>query len=474
MDAVLLLALLLALVALPAVLRCGTDRPRGRTIVKARDAAIARGMLIAQADAFSNRPSTPFPVPLITGRHRRRHSHGITTVPYGPHWRALRCNLTAAILHPWRRGLLAPLQQEAVEALVGSLRSQDAGDVVIRDSLYTAVFALLTRLCFGDGVAASHVRAMERMMQEFGVAIGEARVLAASMLAKLVHRRRWRRFLAFRDEQAALFLPLITARRRRSPCCGGVRPYVDSLIDLRIPDDEVGGKRALTDDEMVSLIVEFLGATESIVACVEWTLAHMIIQPEVQRKVRHEVSCGDHGDGLNSDERLSKMPYLHAVVLECLRLHPPFPLILRDVRTEDVVVGGAPAPPGGMKVYFMLKDIARDSKTWTEPDEFMPERFLAGGEGEGVGTLPGQKEIRMMPFGAGQRSCPGAGLGLLYVKCFLAALVRDFKWVPPGEGHDAGSGGGGVDMAETFGFITIMKTPLRARVMPCTSRALHK
>ncbi|KAL6653104.1 hypothetical protein ACP70R_012029 [Stipagrostis hirtigluma subsp. patula] len=458
MEALELLTLVLAVIALLAVFRRSTDGPRS---IKVRDPAIARHMLIAQADAFSNRPPTPFPVPLITGRRRRRHSHGITTVPYGPHWRTLRRNLTASMLQPWRLGLLAPLQHEAVEALVGSLRSRDAGDVVvIRDSLYTAVFALLTRLCFGDGVEPSHVLAMQRMMQEFRVAIGEARVFAGgSSLAKLVHWKRWRRFLAFRGKQALLFLPLVRARPRRCDSGGGVRPYVDSLIDLQVPDGDAGGKkRALTEDEMVSLIVEFLGATESIVACVEWPLAHLITRPDVQSKLRHELAGDDGGDV--SDERLGKMPYLHAVILECLRLHPPFPLILRDVRTEDVAVGAAPPPPGGIKVYFMLKDIA--SKTWTDPDEFSPERFLAGGEGEGVGPLPGQKEIRMMPFGVGQRSCPGAGLGLMYVKCFLAALVREFEWVPPvGVRH----GGGGVDMTELFGFIVVMKTPLRARAI---------
>ncbi|KAL6885633.1 hypothetical protein ACP4OV_010412 [Aristida adscensionis] len=462
-DELLMVALGVALLLLFLCIFWPTSQRALGNTIKVRDPAIARDMLINQAAAFSNRPSTPFPVALITGRRRRSRSHGITTVPYGPHWRALRCNLTAAVLQPWRLGRLAPLQHEATDALLAALRSPGhTGDavVVIRDSLYTAVFALLTRVCFGGGIDTGHVHAMQRMMQEFRVAIGEARAFAGSPLARLLHRRRWRRFLAFRDQQAALFLPLIHARWRRSSC-GGIRPYVDSLIDLRVPDDNAGGGgRALTDDEMVSLVVEFLGATESIVACVEWTLAHLVTQPEVQRKLRQEVTgADDPGDG---DERLGRMPYLHAVVLECLRLHPPFPLILRDVHAEGAAGSGTTAPAGGTKVYFVLKDIARDRKAWTDPDEFRPERFVAGGEGQGVGPLPGSKEMRMMPFGAGHRSCPGAGLGMLYVKRFLAVLLREFEWAPPAEGC------AGVDMAELFGFIAVMKTPLTARITPVT------
>jgi len=130
------------------------------------------------------------------------------------------------------------------------------GDVVvIRDSVHAAVFALVARLCFGDLVGdAVHLLAMRRVMQQFVRAIGEANVFAGSWLAKLLHWRQWRRFVAYRGQQATFFLPLVSERerRRRSGCCndGGIRPYVDTLIDLRVPDDDA--RRALTDDEMVS------------------------------------------------------------------------------------------------------------------------------------------------------------------------------------------------------------------------------
>lgn len=213
---------------------------------------------------------------------------------------------------------------------------------------------------------------------------------------------------------------------------------------------------------MVSLVVEFLGGTESIVACIEWTLAHLVTLPDAQQKLRRAAAIDDNADVFIADNRLDQLPYLHAVVLESLRLHPPFRLTWRDVRAEAVQIGSTTVPPGGLQVHFMLRDIGRDDKLWTDPDLFRPERFLPGGEGESVAPLPGSKEIRMMPFGAGQRACPGAGLAMMYVKCFLAALVRDFQWTLPKESC---AGGGGIDMTESFGFITVMKTPLKARMM---------
>ena len=59
--------------------------------------------------------------------------------------------------------------------------------------------------------------------------------------------------------------------------------------------------------------------------------------------------------------------------------------------------------------------------------EFRPERFLAGGSGEGV-DVTGSKEINMIPFGVGRRICPGLGLAMLHLEYFVANLVKEFEW----------------------------------------------
>lgn len=117
-----------------------------------------------------------------------------------------------------------------------------------------------------------------------------------------------------------------------------------------------------------------------------------------------------------------------------------------------------------MRFTIITGAIGRDNKAWTEPDEFRPERFLAGGEGEFVGPIPGQKEIRMLPFGAGTRHCPSEALGMVHVRLFLTALVREFEWAGPGKG-------GGVDLTEVDGFVKHLKTPLKARITRHTNDA---
>jgi cytochrome P450 len=444
---------LIALLFCLAVFRSSYNR-RARTpaaVQQIGDPTIAHRALVQNADAFSSKPPGLFPVPL-----------NLSSLPYGPHWRALRCNLTAGTLHPTHLGDLAPLQLEAIQAIITGFSGQAPGEVVVRDHLYPAVFALVSRVCFGDGVEEDHVNAMQRLLQEFVATAGELNgIFLGTRLARFVHRRRLQHLLSFRVRQAELYLPLIAARRESRFYDGGVRrPYVDSLIDLRVPngDDTGSSRRALRDDEMVSIVSEFLGGgTDTIVAIIEWTLAHLVTQPEVQNKLRRELDCSS--EDTVSEKSFRDMPYLHAVVLESLRMHPSVPFLPRRVRAEDAaVLGETTLPAGDFTVQFLVGDVGRDPKTWSNPDEFLPERFLTGGEAEGVGPSPGPKEIKMMPFGAGHRFCPGMNLAMVNIKCILAALVRKFEWELPAQGCR------GVDMTDLNLFFKVMKKPLSARV----------
>ena len=67
--------------------------------------------------------------------------------------------------------------------------------------------------------------------------------------------------------------------------------------------------------------------------------------------------------------------------------------------------------------------------------------------------------IKMMPFGAGRRMCPGYALGTHHAEFFVGSLVRELKWLPAEEGET-------VNMEETVEFTTVMKYPLRARIIP--------
>ncbi|CAL5033852.1 unnamed protein product [Urochloa decumbens] len=481
MEAVELLTLGVAFIVFVSICRRGTaTRPhhdRRRTI-RISDPAVARRALIDHADAFSNRPMPPFPA-------GRPVTHGIASAPYGPFWRALRSNLAADILHRSRLGVLAPLEREATEALVASLTSQAVagngdGVIVPRNTIHSAVFALIARLCFGDDDAmdgradlGAMVQTQREFLESFVV------TMASSVRSWLARLLQWRQQLhaGMFDRVDEVFIPAVIAARRRRQSSqhgngvGSFRSHIDSLLELHVPnnnnDDDERARRLLTDEEVAFLIWEFLGGgTLSVVTCLEWTLAHLATEPKIQSKLHRDVAGAlDNSKIMAYDQQ--RLPFLHAVVMESLRLHPPTPFATRDVHADGIAALAlgeeVVLPPGGgaAPVSFVLGDIGRDKKVWTNPDEFRPERLLDGGEGEGVSLVPGPKtEVKMMPFGAGRRHCPGVAMGMSHIKCFLAELVRGFEWAPLADG------GGATDFAEVDGFRKMMKTPLRVRITP--------
>ncbi|CAL5027285.1 unnamed protein product [Urochloa decumbens] len=429
----------------------GQGAGNGRPILVA-DRAVSHRALVQQSAAFLERPTSAVVSAILS---RNRH-YNILSAPYGPYWRAARRNMAAGVLQPSRVRLLHGTRARALGVLVRDLGS----GAPVRESLHFAVFRVLAEICFGEGAVSelgeARLRAMEKLQQDTLRALTSSSFITPSWF-----RRRRRQ--ALRRQQEELFLPLVAEVRGRRRVAGDVAApaatYVESLIDLRVHGD---GDRAVTDGELVSLISEFLGAgAESTAVALEWTMANLVKHPNLQQKLRLEVDAV--GEGVIEEPDLSRMPYLKAVVLESLRRHPPVPSVERDLGgggEEAAGVLGVPCGTGATTtaVNFLLGELGRDPAMWPDPMAFDPERFMPGGEGEGV-DLTCTRELRMMPFGAGRRMCPGLATGMLHMEYFVANLVRAFEWRQ--------ADGDEVDLAEFQGFLfTTMRRPLRARLVP--------
>ncbi|CAD6266087.1 unnamed protein product [Miscanthus lutarioriparius] len=397
----------------------------------------------AAGGAFSDRPPSIVPSAVLS---RRRH-YNINSAPYGPLWRAIRRNLTSEIFHPSRLRQYSPARRHALRGLIEDLDRQCAsgGVVLAAGSLRAAMFGLLATLCFGAGVNAGLVRPMADAQDDLVQCFLGLRVFATlPAVTGLIYRDRWRKLLQLRQQQEETYLPLIDAHRRdgRPNNRHGEPP---AYVDLRVPDEHAAAasgsdkrrkrqrQRRLTDGELVGLCSEFLGAgTEPAAAALQWIMANLVKRPDVQRALRKEIDAAVGADAEEvGEEVLGRLEYLNAVIMEGLRLHPTVPMVLRKVMAEDHVVLDGRRLPAGTAVHFPLARLARDKTAWTDPREFRPERFLAGGEGAGVSLVAAAGsagEIRMMPFGAGRRMCPGMGVAVLHLGYFVANLVREFEW----------------------------------------------
>ncbi|CAJ1952692.1 unnamed protein product [Sphenostylis stenocarpa] len=168
---------------------------------------------------------------------------------------------------------------------------------------------------------------------------------------------------------------------------------------------------------------------------------------ELQGEVRNVVSSKTRV----TEEDLSSMHYMKAVVKETFRLHPPAPLLLpRESMVDTKVMGYDIAK--GTQVIVNAWAIGRDPSYWEQPLEFQPERFLNSSI-----DLKGH-DFEVIPFGAGRRGCPGITFAMNEIELVLANLVHHFNWeVPSGvQGLQT------LDIAETTGLSMRRKFPLMA------------
>ncbi|CAL5360585.1 unnamed protein product [Camellia sinensis] len=352
-------------------------------------------------------------------------------------------------------------------------------------------------MCFGDRLDEKQITQIETVQRAMLLSSSRFNMLNYwPKLGKIVFHNSWNELLRMRQDQEEVLIPLIEARvdvvkQRRQGNQeeeSSVVAYVDTLVDLELPDE----KRKLNNDEMVSLCGEFLnGGTDTTSTALQWIMANLVKYPRVQSKLYEEIigvvgpppplSRGGEKKEKEillviNEKDLHEMSYLKAVVLEGLRRHPPGHFALPHTVTKDVELEGYEVPKGTM-INFMLAEMGWDPKVWDEPMEFKPERFLInsggnGGEGEGEGEgegkgeatvvfdITGNKEIKMVPFGAGRRICPASGLALLHLEYFVANLVWYFEWTA------ADGNVGDVDLSEEHEFTIVMKNPLRAHISP--------
>lgn len=320
-----------------------------------------------------------------------------------------------------------------------------------------AMFCLLVLMCFGDKLEDKVIKDIERVQRELLRNFIRFNVLNFfPRFGKILFRERWNLLHTLRANQRKVLLPLIQARREKKSQgdATDVTAYVDTLLDLTLPEE---GGRKLKDQEIIGLASEFLNAgTDTTSTALQWIMANLVKHQDIQVKLFDEIKVvNTTEDGEIKEEDLHRLPYLKAVVLEGLRRHPPGHFVLPHAVKEDVHLGEYTVPKDS-NVNFMVAEIGWDPKIWDDPMEFRPERFMNEGE-EGF-DLTGSREIKMMPFGAGRRICPGISLALLHLEYFVANLVREFEWIAE-EGDD-------VDMAEKQEFTVVMKNPLRARIRP--------
>ncbi len=174
------------------------------------------------------------------------------------------------------------------------------------------------------------------------------------------------------------------------------------------------GEKQARDEVMTFL----LAGHETTAATLSWTLFLLAQHPEVAARLQLELeeTLGGRAPGWADVQRLE---YARMVVSEAMRLYPPVWLLPRKAIEEDRV-GDYQIPPRS-DVLISVYSLHRNPAYWQDPDKFIPERFAHN-------DAPHRPACTYIPFGAGQRTCPGNRFGMMEATLVLAMLVQRYRF----------------------------------------------
>ncbi|KAF4625674.1 hypothetical protein G7Y89_g12486 [Cudoniella acicularis] len=215
----------------------------------------------------------------------------------------------------------------------------------------------------------------------------------------------------------------LVKQRREKGSGKGNTDLLGAMIEGRDPKTGLG----MRDDLIVANIITFLIAGhETTSGLLSFAFLNLLKNPDAYQAVQQEV---DNILGRNaiSLSRLSKLPYLNAVLRETLRLTPTAPAIQKQL-APNCTGANATLEDGKFKIepddkiFILIGAMQCDPLVYGEDaKEFKPERMLE----ENFKKLP---DAAWKPFGNGMRGCIGRAFAWQEALMVMAMLLQNFDF----------------------------------------------
>jgi len=328
-------------------------------------------------------------------------------------WKERR-RLVQAVTHVSRLDALTPVTTEVAAERQLARRARQGETVDVLAEMAQLAAEIICRTLFGRALGADAATEVTEAFSRYQAMVGQ------TDLPSLLGLPNWWPRLGRRRLRAQVRRIHAVVDRLIDGALAGAE--ADSLIGAmgraRLPG---GGTlpRAALRNEAATL---FMAGHETTANTLAWAWYLLSQDPASAGRLRAEARAVLQGRAAGHDD-LAALPFTRAVVEETLRLYPPVPLLGREAQA-DFTLAGHPVRKGAL-VLVAPWLLHRHRKYWSEPDSFVPSRFLP--------DAPPPPRHAFIPFSLGPRVCTGAAFGLAEVMICLATLAQEFTAVlPPG------------------------------------------
>jgi cytochrome P450 len=317
----------------------------------------------------------------------------------------------------FERKQLEVLSSIMQDSLTDSLRDFDRqalqGPVDIYPLMMKITFAMVARSLFGARLKEVDIDLISTAIstvQEFMVRQTIQPYLNPWFAVSGELRRHWE----LRSGAFDVLRQYLQRRRKEAPG----HDLLQILMDARYSDGHGMDDELILSESMQLLVAGHETSSNAL----SWLLYLLSSRPDCIDRVRQEFDSvlGERSLGYTD---VSKFEFTTQVILEALRLYPPFWMVdrmaLADDRAGDIDI------PGGSTVVVFVYGAHHSPQYWKNPETFDEQRFSKAKE-----KL--HTPFAHLPFGAGPRGCIGGNYAMLQMLMILSVLLRkyDFSLVP--------------------------------------------
>ncbi|XP_021957549.2 cytochrome P450 2J6 [Folsomia candida] len=226
----------------------------------------------------------------------------------------------------------------------------------------------------------------------------------------------------FHTRLQAFFRELIQERRESRNPNEEPKDFIDVFLKEIEQQKDAGVEASYFNEEqfIVTLYDLFVAGAETTSNTLEFGMLYMLLNPIEQQGVREEIHrvVGKSRRPTMADRQ--QLPYTEATLLEIQRMASVVPVLVRSAN-EDTTLSGYNVPKGTV-AGLNLFGIHHSQKTWRDPLNFRPSRFLAGRQLINTNKL--------LPFGLGKRLCLGEPLAKASLFSYFATIMQQYIIMP--------------------------------------------
>jgi cytochrome P450 len=331
----------------------------------------------------------------------------------GEAWRTQRRLIQTGFERKQLEVLSSIMQDSLADSLRDFDRKAQIGPVDIYPVMMKITFAMVGRSLFGARLKEEDIDLISlaiSTVQEFMV----RQTIQPYLNPWFAVSGELRRHEDLRNRAFGVLLEYIQRRRKEAPG----HDLLQILMDARYSDGH-----GMSDDLVLSESMQLLVAGhETSSNALSWLLYLLSSRPDCIDRVRQEFDSV-LGDRPLSYSDVPKFQFTTQVIMEALRLYPPFWMVdrmaLADDQAGDVFI------PRGSTVVVLIYGVHHSRQYWENPESFDEERFSKANEKR-------HTPFAHLPFGAGPRGCIGGNYAMLQILMILNALLRkyDFRLAP--------------------------------------------